>query len=432
MINLDEQEATGSWTAPVGVPKVFISYSREDALDFVEQLASAIEAAGFHPIVDLHNISGGEEWKERIAGLIAESDSTIFVITRGSVASKICEWEIDKTRLLGKRLIPVVPKDIEGGLLPQSLQDLHYVFFYPNESFPGAGFGKGLASLCQSLRTDLNWVRVHTRYGQRAAEWLAGNRPSNRLLSGSDIDDAKKWMAKREPKAPEITDEIREFISASEQAEIRRNTAEQKRIKEREANLATMEAALAERNLAQEQRTRAQKRTIYILIASSVAILALAAFGVWTLVLANRSEARAKGFYNLLSWNNAYEEKNVDFADQLVGEFTQDEKLAMVAVCTDAIEITQSIANSKDSEIRESDKKTFFKLYWGALYVVEKYHEHKSGQASPVESNMVTFGRILNGEKQGNLKDAASHVKEACVDFEEWLFSSLSRSESSE
>jgi hypothetical protein len=45
---------------------------------------------------------------------------------------------------------------------------------------------------------------------------------------------------------------------------------------------------------------------------------------------------------------------------------------------------------------------------------------------------MVTFGRILNGEKQGNLKDAASHVKEACVDFEEWLFSSLSRSESSE
>jgi hypothetical protein len=74
---------------------------------------------------------------------------------------------------------------------PPRLRELNYVFFYEEPKIPGSGFGTGLANLVTALNTDFDWLREHTRYLRRAMEWDAGGRPTDRLLSGNDILEAK-------------------------------------------------------------------------------------------------------------------------------------------------------------------------------------------------------------------------------------------------
>ncbi len=41
--------------------KTFISYSRKDGLEFVEQLATVLKVVGAQPIIDRHSIAAGED-----------------------------------------------------------------------------------------------------------------------------------------------------------------------------------------------------------------------------------------------------------------------------------------------------------------------------------------------------------------------------------
>ena len=404
--------------------KVFISYSRKDGLEFVEQLAAALEVVGVQPMIDRDSISGGEDWRKRIGGLIAESDSVIFTITPESVASEICEWEIAKSDQLGKRLIPVVPAPLARVLLPERLRSLNHIFFYPNASVPGAGFGKGLAGLSEALSTDLNWVRAHTRYGQRASEWMAGNHAANRLLSGSDVTTAKTWMAERQPGAPEITDEMRDFIDASEQAEIERRSTEQKQLREKEETLAKMEAALDDKNLAQEGRDKAQRRASRFLVGGLLLAGVLALFAGLMWLNADRSERRAKGLLDLVGMAG-----NMNLGRY--PEPTEEQTRSMIELCNTAIEITNNIADNENPGKQQADKDEFWALYYGALYVVEQFQRyHFPDKKITIELSMVKFGNILKGARQGDLVSAANEVESACKEFQEWLETELSDSSS--
>ena len=190
-------------TAAADAPKlkVFISYSRDD-LDFADQLVSAIGASGFEPLIDRHGISGGEEWMKRLGNLIREADTVAFVLSPTALDSEMCAWEVSETQRLSKRLIPVVCRPLGSAPVPERLRDLNYIFFYPEPKAPGSGFGKGLADLTSALNTDLDWVREHTRLGQRAAEWDGGGRVeqrgscASRHLAAQQLADVVRPLAK--------------------------------------------------------------------------------------------------------------------------------------------------------------------------------------------------------------------------------------------
>ena len=167
-----------------------MSYSRND-LEFADQVVAALEAFGFNLLIDRHDISGGEDWEKRLGTLIAEADTVVFLLSPSALQSKRCDWEIAETDRLSKRLLPVMIKPLGSTPVPERFQALNYIFFYPEPKAPGSGFGQGLADLVQALNTDLEWVREHTRLGQRAAEWQAGGQSENRLFSGVDIAAAK-------------------------------------------------------------------------------------------------------------------------------------------------------------------------------------------------------------------------------------------------
>jgi TIR domain len=106
----------------------FISYSRDD-LHFAEQLDAALNACGFECSIDLHGISGGEDWKRRLGNLISEADTVVFVLSPTSAHSEICAWEVDEATRLGKRILPVNCRPLQGGSPPPSLRERNYIFF---------------------------------------------------------------------------------------------------------------------------------------------------------------------------------------------------------------------------------------------------------------------------------------------------------------
>jgi TIR domain len=92
--------------------KVFISYSCRDAAEFADELVAGLELAGFAPFLDRHDIAAGEDWEARLGGLIAQSDTVVFVVSPESVKSERCVWEVVQTVDFSKRLIPVIHKPV--------------------------------------------------------------------------------------------------------------------------------------------------------------------------------------------------------------------------------------------------------------------------------------------------------------------------------
>jgi hypothetical protein len=152
-----------------GKLNVFISYSRDD-LDFADQLAAALGLHDFDIAIDRHGISGGEDWQRRLGALIRDSDTVVFVLSPFSARSEICKWEVEQAVRLGKRIIPVPCRPLDGAAPPPELAGLNYIFFYREPRSPGSGFGNGLVGLVKALYTDLDWLREHTRLPQRARE----------------------------------------------------------------------------------------------------------------------------------------------------------------------------------------------------------------------------------------------------------------------
>ncbi|MCH9808558.1 MAG: toll/interleukin-1 receptor domain-containing protein [Alphaproteobacteria bacterium] len=241
--------------------EVFVSYSRDD-LAFADQLDSALKLTGFSPTIDRHGISAGEDWKRRLGNLIRDADTVVFVLSPSSAVSDTCAWEVDEAVRLGKRIIPVLCRPLEDTKPPPQLADLNYIYFYAEPKSPDSGFGTGLKRLVTALNTDLEWLRDHTRYMQRATEWDVGGRPVNRLLSGADIGIAKAWAARRPKDAPAPTPLHMDFIKASEAEEDRRQSAEEQRLAQIAEAQAAREAALTEKDAAQKSEAEHARRVV--------------------------------------------------------------------------------------------------------------------------------------------------------------------------
>ena len=105
------QQASRPDSPDKGKLRVFISYSRDD-LYFADQLDAALNAYAFECIIDRHGISGGEDWKRRLGGMIREADTVVFVLSPTSANSPICTWEVEEAERLGKRILPVTCKQV--------------------------------------------------------------------------------------------------------------------------------------------------------------------------------------------------------------------------------------------------------------------------------------------------------------------------------
>ncbi len=196
--------------------KIFISYSRID-LSFAERLRNELIAKGFDAYLDKHDILPGEPWQERLANLIATADTIVFVVSPHSIASAICDWEINEAERLGKRILPVVVTPPDDDKVPGRLKRLNYTFLRNDEDW-NTEFEK----FALALLTDIDWIRDHTRFAALAANWQLRGGKFAFTLRSQELEDAESWLARRPASAPEPTALHVSFIQMSRRASTRR------------------------------------------------------------------------------------------------------------------------------------------------------------------------------------------------------------------
>ena len=118
--------------------------------------------------------------------------------------------EVEYAASLNKRFAPIVCRPVEDSAVPEPLRRLNFIFFDDPERFEASA-----DHLVEALRTDIGWIREHTKFGEVAREWVAAGRPNSLLLRPPTLDVAEYWMASRPQGAPEPTDEIRTFLVES-------------------------------------------------------------------------------------------------------------------------------------------------------------------------------------------------------------------------
>ena len=141
------------------------------------------------------------------------ADSVVFLLSPRSVASKVCNWEVNEAERLEKRVLPVVIEDSPADSVPGRLKRLNYIFMRTAREK-----AEGLVQLERALLTDIAWVREHTRIGGLAARWLARDCTTALALRGKELEAAERWIAARTPDASESSELQRHFVTESRRA----------------------------------------------------------------------------------------------------------------------------------------------------------------------------------------------------------------------
>lgn len=176
--------------------RVFLSYSRRDT-PIADRMVLDLEARGLDVEIDRRDLPYGEEWQVELGKFIHTSDTIVWLASEASVGSSWVKWELGEAQRLNKRLLPVRV----GPLLPEDLPEaLGRIHILPAEGVYDPAVH--LDMLVAAIETDRGWMEMHTRLGDRAAEWIARNRSADRLLRGRALRDAEDWRDSRPERAP--------------------------------------------------------------------------------------------------------------------------------------------------------------------------------------------------------------------------------------
>ncbi|MEO8607109.1 MAG: TIR domain-containing protein [Chloroflexota bacterium] len=193
--------------------QVFISYAREDT-EFVRRIYDRLVEAERDAWVDWEDIPLTADWLQEAYTGIEGANTFIFVISPASVKSGPCTLELEHALQNNKRLIPLLRTEVldpeEAKMMHPSLSAHNWLLCRDQDDFEHA-----IKSILTTLDTDLDFVRAHTRYIVRAAEWEDKGHDASLLLRGSDLNDAEQWLRESQSKQPNATDIQREYIRAS-------------------------------------------------------------------------------------------------------------------------------------------------------------------------------------------------------------------------
>jgi WD40 repeat protein len=199
-------------TPDPSMPRLFISYSRKDIVS-ARQLTEAFSTLGIAFWIDWEGIPLTVDWWKEIEKGIEEADLFLFLISPDSAQSRVCQQEIEHAMKNGKRLIPVVVRDIAADTAPSGLGHLNWSFLRANDDFDQA-FGR----LITAIKTDYEWVQTHRQLQVKALEWERSSHENSLLLRGKELQEAELQLAGNSRKEPQPTDLQRDYVLRSRQA----------------------------------------------------------------------------------------------------------------------------------------------------------------------------------------------------------------------
>ncbi len=202
--------------------EVFISYSRADS-DFARKLNEALQLQGKTTWFDQESIASGTDFQQEICRGIESSDNFLFIISPRSVNSPYCADEVEYAQKLNKRFVTVLHRQVSAKELHPALASIQWIDFNRH----GGDFYPNFSELVRTLDTDREYVKNHTKWSQKAAEWEQGGKRDDLLLRGNNLEEAEKWLKQTVDKKPFPTSLQQEYISESRQAEMARQEQEQ-------------------------------------------------------------------------------------------------------------------------------------------------------------------------------------------------------------
>jgi WD40 repeat protein len=192
--------------------KLFISYSRKD-IEAVRKLTQAFSEQGMEFWIDWEGIPPTVDWWREIEKGIEEADIFVFNISPDSVNSKVCDQEIQYAVKNGKRLVPLVLRDVQAEDCLPEIRSLNWIYFRAQDDFD-----QSLKKITTAIQTDYEWVQTHRQIQVKALEWERNNREGSFLLRGKELREAELQLARNSSKEPHPTDLQREYLILSRQA----------------------------------------------------------------------------------------------------------------------------------------------------------------------------------------------------------------------
>lgn len=109
------------------MPKIFISYAREDSREIARRLYHDLTASGYDAWIDLSEIEAGAIWSRDIEDAIESAEIVLALMSAGSYVSDICRAEQQRAIRKEKRLIPaLVQADADR---PIYMENRNYIDF---------------------------------------------------------------------------------------------------------------------------------------------------------------------------------------------------------------------------------------------------------------------------------------------------------------
>ncbi len=198
---------------------VFVSYSRKDK-EFVQKLVASFQQESLDVWVDFEDIPFATDWWNEIVSGIDNAPVCIFVLSGDSVQSKVCSLEVSHILNSNKRLIPIVCRDEnlynatgDAFIVPQKIRQLNWIFFNQSEQFETS-----YKQLRQTMDTDIESIRSHTRLLVRAREWQKAGAGSSYVSFGDELVEFQKMLTRND-----LNEVQREFLHTSLSQEAFRN-----------------------------------------------------------------------------------------------------------------------------------------------------------------------------------------------------------------
>ncbi|HEY9670297.1 MAG TPA: TIR domain-containing protein [Waterburya sp.] len=194
---------------------VFISYSRADS-DFARKLNEALQIQGKTTWFDQESIASGSEFQQEIYRGIESSDNFLFIISSRAIKSPYCADEVEYARKLNKRFVTILHKQVSPKDLHPALGSVQWIDFNRHNG----DFYANFSELVRTLDTDREHVHNHTKWSQRALEWVYNDKSDDLLLRGNEFAIAENWLqeAQQQNKQPAATPLHNEYITASREA----------------------------------------------------------------------------------------------------------------------------------------------------------------------------------------------------------------------
>lgn len=182
----------------------------------MDDVVAALRERGVTVLMDTDDILPTEEWHTRLKQLMQEADTIVVALSPNSIASEVCSWELEYSASLHKRMAPFVLEPVDARSVPPLLSRLNFIFGTPDVPLVHA-----VEQLLVALRSDIQWIREHTRLHSLATRWQERGGPVHLLLRGRDVAEAEAWREGRPENAPEVTPLQARFIGESRRRSLR-------------------------------------------------------------------------------------------------------------------------------------------------------------------------------------------------------------------